>query len=251
MKKKAVFITDMEGLLISDRNPVFDGRNYMVAAKTVSGKKYITKENVEKLKILNLYADIVPMTKLAARQSNTVSLCVPTPISLVEGGSILLRWTKPDMEWRSRTAEIILPDYDLLHEGKTFLSKKGYISNGSNEFTLDYIGTSSVSDDIEELRKLIGHRFKVIQVGENRIYVYHLMLSRREMVKRFISRHEYDTVITASAPFTGWMPENGNTISTADLQAKYEYNGNYDKDPHKFASFAIDQAIKIIKEKTY
>lgn len=246
-KKKALFITDMEGLLISSSKPEVEGRKYTVASNTVSGKKFITKENAGKLKELDRYADIVPMTKLPARQCTSVSLCVPAPMSLVEAGAVLLNGTDIDEKWIAGTVKIILYDDMYLKRGRKYLEDKGYMQNGNNKFTLDYIGGKDIDADIKGLDALVGSRFNIIKAGNGRIYAYHKLLSRRAMVKRFIDEHPYDVVVAASAPGTGWLPDTGETISGTGMGAKYGYSGDIAYDPHAFASFALNTALAIIR----
>lgn len=249
MRKKILFLCDMEGLLISNKAPEIEGRKYMVASRTKNEKKYITQDNISKLKELNEKVDIVPMTKLSAKQCNSVVLCVNTPMALVEGGAVLMNGTKPDSKWRYNTMETTFDDDDILRKGQKFLSEKGYEKNSDGEFTLDYVNKErDTESDVKELADLIGDTFKVLNLGNGRIWVYNKKLSRRAMVQKFIDEHDYELVISAAAPNTGWLPETGETISTSESNAKYTYDLDKEKeDPHAFASFVLDKALEIIK----
>ena len=248
MSKKILFLTDMEGLLISSKAPEIEGRKYMVASRTKNEKKYVSVDNINKLKILNEVADIVPVTKLSAKQCNSVVLCVNTPMALVEGGAVLMRGTKPDNSWRYNTMALTFDDDDLLRKAQKFLSEKEYEKNSDGEFTLDYINKGrDVEKDVEELKEVVGNVFKVLDLGNGRVWVYNRKLSRRAMVQKFIEENNYDIVIAASAPNTGWLPSAGETISTTGNNAKYEYDLDKQKeDPHKFAEFVLNKALEIV-----
>lgn len=250
MSKKILVITDLEGALISSRAPEVDGRRYLSVMKNKWDKKVMSSDNVSKLKELNAIADIVPMTKQSAKQCSSMALCINTPMSLVEGGAILLNGIKPDKKWQLDTLEVTFPDDDLLRNGRKFLAEKGYEKNGDNECTLDFVALDGrdVENDIEELKDLIGSKYNVIKAGKNRIYAYHSALSRRAMVQKFIDTHPYETVITIAADKTGWLLEGGNSISIEGNNATYEYPlCEYTKDPHLFAAFALDKALEIAK----
>lgn len=251
MGKNVLVITDLEGALISKKAPEVEGRRYMVVTRNKWEKKVMANENIDRLKKLNEVADIVPMTKLAARQCSAMALCVNTPMSLVESGAILLIGNKPDNKWKFNTMEITFNDDDILRKGTKLLSSYGYEKNGDGEYTLDYVlmnGERDVDADCAELESLIGEKYNVLKVSANRLYAYHKSLSRRAMVQKFIDSHPYEKVIAIAADNTGWLPNIENTISIEGNNATYEFDRNeYENDLHKYTAFALDKALELAK----
>lgn len=250
MSKKVLVLTDLEGALISSRRPEVEGRRYMVVTRSKWDKKAMTHENMDRLKELEKVADIVPMTKLNAKKCCGMAFCVTIPMSLVESGAMLMKGNVPDYKWRLESLGIVYPDNELLYEGIKFLNHKGYEQNNDNEFTLDYVlpGVQDISDDVEELRKLIGSRYNVYKAGSNRVYAYHSELGRRKMIGKFLDRFSYDKVISICAVNTGWIQERGTSISVEGMGADFEYPKDlYEKDLHMFTAFALDKALEIAR----
>lgn len=248
MACRVLVLTDLEGALISSRRPEVDGRRYTVVARGKWDKKVITYENMEKMKELRKIADIVPVTKLSAKQCCAVAFCVDIPMSLVESGAMLMRGVKPDYGWRIETLKTTFGDADLYHAGKQFLRGRGYVENGPNEFTLDYVTDvqKDIDRDVDELNAVMGGRYRAYKAGPGRIYAYHAGLGRRNMVRRFIGMFPYDRVISICARNTGWLQETGTSISVEGAGADYEYPQDlYDTDIHGFATFALDKAVEL------
>lgn len=251
-KKNILVITDLEGALISSKAPEVDGRKYLSVMKNDWDKKVMASDNIQRLKTLDSLADIVPMTKQGAKQCNAMALCVSTPFALVEAGALLISGTQIDKDWRYETLKQTFYDDDLLRKGVKYLTDKGYEKNGANEFTLDCVNLNStdIDADVETLKEMIGEKYKVLKVKNNRIYAYHRQFSRRAMVKKFIELYDYDTVIAIAANDTGWLPEGYETISVEGNGAKHEFpRDEYLKDIHAFATFALDKAIEIASGK--
>ena len=251
MANKTLVLTDLEGALISSRRPDISGRKYMVVTRNKWDKKAMTHENMQKLKELGEVADIVPMTKLSAKQSCGMALCTNIPMYLVESGALLLNGIVPDKKWRINTLQITYEDNEIYNEGIKFLYNKGYQPYGTNEFTIDYVlqDKDGIGDDLDGLKDIIGSRYNVYRAGVNRIYAYHCELSRRKMVKKFIEMHDYEKIISICAANTGWLQENGTSISIEGTDADITYPKNlYDEDLHEFTSFALNKALEIAKQ---